>query len=96
MAGFLSRLFGGGSGEGGGTVGEPESYKGYTITAAPRPDGGQWLTAGTIVKEVGGETRRHDFIRADRHADREGAAAFSLRKARQIIDEQGDRVFGKG
>ena len=47
----------------------------------------------TLVLE-GGETKSHPFVRADLHASREQAIEFSLLKAQQIIDEQGDRIFG--
>ena len=93
MAGFLSRLFGGSGGEAAAEASAPEDYKGYSIVAAPKRDGSQWLTAGSISKEIDGETKTHEFIRADRHGDKDSAATFSLTKARQIIDEQGDTVF---
>jgi hypothetical protein len=37
--------------------------------------------------------KEHKFIRADRHASYEDAVEFSLSKARQIVDQQGERVF---
>lgn len=95
MAGFLSKLFGR-SGSENTPASEPETYSGYAISAAPKKDGSQWLTAGTISKELDGELKTHTFIRADRHMDKDSAAEFSMRKAKQIIDEQGDRVFGHG
>ncbi len=93
MAGFLSRLFGGSGGEVASEATASEDYKGYAISAAPKRDGSQWLTAGSISKDLDGETKTHDFIRADRHSDKDSATTFSLTKARQIIDEQGDTVF---
>lgn len=93
MTGFFARLFGGGDAIGDEPAGSPEDYQGYSIAAIPKRDGSQWLTAGQITKEIDGETKTHEFIRADRHGDAEGAAAFSLSKARQIIDEQGDNLF---
>ena len=93
MAGFLSKLFGGGGSSDGGAVGDPVDHKGYQIIAAPKQEGSQWLTAGTISKEVDGETKSHEFIRADRHGDRDSAAEFSLNKGKQIVDEQGDSMF---
>ena len=51
--------------------------------------------AGSISRTFDdGATRTHDFIRADLMPSEEQAAEFAARKARQIIDEQGDRVFG--
>lgn len=91
MAGFFSRLFGGEEAKE--AAAPPEDYKGYAITAAPKRDGSQWLTAGSISREIDGEVKTHDFIRADRHTDRDSAATFSMTKAKQIIDEQGDTIF---
>jgi hypothetical protein len=87
-------LFGGGA-RGGAEpkAGETVEYNGFTVTAAPFQDGGKWLTAGTISKEIAGEAKTHRFVRADSHATFEQAAAFSLDKARQIVDLMGDRLF---
>jgi hypothetical protein len=95
---FLKKLFGiGGGGEAG--VGEPEAseaqdYKGFTIRATPFKADGQYQTCAVITKEVGGATKEHRLIRADRFAALDAAVDVSLRKARQMIDEQGDRLFG--
>ena len=40
-------------------------YNGYTIVASPRQDGGVWRVMGSIRKEIDGEVRTHEFIRAD-------------------------------
>jgi hypothetical protein len=90
---FWKKLFGGGGGESAPKQSEPEDYKGYVLRAAPFDAEGQFQTAGSISKEIGGETKTHEFIRADRHASYEEAVSFALMKARQIVDEQGDRVF---
>ncbi len=74
-------------------VEEPVDYKGYTIQAAPQKEGGQWLTAGTITKEIEGTVKEHKFIRSDMHAERTSAVEFSISKGRQIIDLDGDRIF---
>ena len=68
-------------------------YNGYEIQPAARPQGGQWLTAGIIRKEVDGEMKEHSFLRADTHPSQKAADDFALVKGRQIIDEQGDRLF---
>jgi len=80
---------------GSGKRGRPQEYNGFVIQAAPIQDGSQWLTAGVITKKIGEEQKEHQFIRADTHASREDAEAFSLTKARLIIDEQGDRLFNQ-
>ncbi|MGF1594160.1 MAG: HlyU family transcriptional regulator [Kiloniellaceae bacterium] len=92
--GLFSKLFGGGGASGGSTSeGEAVEYNGYRIHPAAQSQNGQWLTAGIIRKEVAGETREHRFLRADTHASAEAANAFAVVKGRQIIDEQGDRIF---
>ncbi len=74
-------------------VEEPVDYKGYTIQAAPQKEGGQWLTAGVITKEIDGTIKEHRFIRSDMHAERTSAVEFSISKGQQIIDLDGDRIF---
>jgi hypothetical protein len=75
-------------------VAEPVEYKGFVIRAAPYKSEGQYQTAGIIEREVGGERKEHRFVRADAFATYEDAATFSLGKARQIVDLQGERMFG--
>jgi hypothetical protein len=92
---FLKRLFGGG----GAPAAEPgpaasAEHAGFTIKATPYEDGGQWQMCGVIEKVIGEETKSHRFIRADRFPSRDQAAEFTLSKARQIIDQSGDRLFG--
>lgn len=88
---ILSRLFGGGGAPT--PRPEPEAYKGFAITADPMKEGPRWRIAAHIVKEIGGETKTHHLIRADTLDDHETAVKASLGKARQMIDEQGDRIF---
>lgn len=68
-------------------------YKGYRIQPAPYRQGGQYQTAGVIRKAFPDGVKEHRFVRAETHAAREDAEAFAVTKARQIIDEQGDRLF---
>lgn len=94
VLGALKKLFGGGGGSGSDErQGETVEYNGYQITPAPKPHNGQFLTAGYIRKGEGDAALEHHFIRADTHASDEQAMSFSVQKARQIIDEQGDRLF---
>jgi hypothetical protein len=98
---FLKSLFGMGGSKGEGVSGpaataKEAEHKGFIIRATPYKDGGQYQTAGTIVKEVGGEMKEYKFVRADRFSTLDEAADLSLSKGRQIIDEQGERMFGKG
>ena len=92
---FWKSLFGGGTSDSAdGKPGAPVEYNGFTIRAAPYKAEGQYQTAGVITKDVGGVTKEHKFIRADRHASLDDAVEFSLSKARQIVDQQGERMFG--
>ena len=90
---FWKSLFGGGATESAEKASEPVEYKGFTIRAAPYKSEGQYQTAGTITKDVGGVMKEHKFVRADRHASYDDAVEFSLSKARQIVDQSGDRMF---
>ena len=95
---WLGRLFGRGAPvaeePGPGAPAAEIEHKGFTVRATPyRTEGGQYQTAGTVLKTIDGEERQHAFVRADRFASEEDATAFSLQKGRQIVDEQGERVF---
>ncbi len=68
-------------------------YKGYTIRPTPNREGGLWLTEGVITKEFADGVKERYFIRADMHSIKENADAFTIAKAKQMIDEQGDRLF---
>jgi hypothetical protein len=95
---FLKRLFGGG----GGDAGEPKSaapakqveHKGFLISATPYKAEGQYQTCGVISKTIDGEAKEHRFIRADRFAGLDDAADIAIKKGIQLIDEQGERLFG--
>ena len=89
---FLKKLFGGGS-PAPPPPGKSVEHKGFTIEARPFKEGGQFQTAGRITKDVGSVTKTHDFIRADRFTSSEEAADHALVKGRQIVDEQGERMF---
>ncbi|MBF9058955.1 hypothetical protein HKCCSP123_07130 [Rhodobacterales bacterium HKCCSP123] len=87
---LFSKLFGGG----GKPAKDPEVYKEFRIFPEPQSASGGYRLAARIEKEVGGETKVHHMIRADQIQDAEEAEAFSIRKAKQLIDEQGERLFG--
>jgi hypothetical protein len=74
---------------------EPVEYKGFVIRAAPYKNNGAYQTAGTIEREVGGVRKEHRFVRADTYASYEDAVSFTLNKARQIVDLQGERMFNE-
>ena len=72
---------------------DPVEYKGFIIRAAPYKNNGNYQTAGTIEREIGGVRKEHRFIRADAYAAYDDAVTFTVNKARQIIDLQGDKIF---
>ncbi len=91
---FWKSLFGGKAGD----VSLPKvlrqiEHKGFTIEAAPYPEGGQYQVAGTVSRTVDGVRQEHRFIRADRFASSEDAAEVALMKGRQLVDQQGERMF---
>ena len=91
---FLSALFGRLAPTRTERVPEPVEYKGFIIRAAPYKEHGQYQTAGSIERGVDGVRKEHRFIRADTFGSYDDAANFALSKARQMIDLQGDRLFG--
>jgi hypothetical protein len=98
---LLSRLFGSGSGSDNGSgkasapAHDPVTYEGFTIHPEPIKEGGTYRVAARIEKEVAGEVKEHQLIRADMVSDPDGAAAESVRKAQRLIDEQGERLFDR-
>ncbi len=92
---LLKKLFGGGSSGGGQPVAELE-YDGFQIATMPINENGQYRVCAMIRKELGGEMREHRLIRADICGTVEEASEISIRKAKQMIDERGERLFGAG
>jgi len=93
---FLKRLFGSPSG-GASTsaaVAKEIEHKGFVIRATPYKAEGGYQTCGVVSKEVGGVVKEHRFIRADRFAALDDAVDISLKKGQQLVDEQGERMFG--
>jgi hypothetical protein len=66
-----------------------EQYSGYIITAEPLLEGGQYRIHGTITQ---GELS-HTFIRADQLPSEELCEQETLRKAKLLIDQQGNNLF---
>jgi hypothetical protein len=73
---------------------EPVEYKGFIIRPAPFKSEAGYQTAGIIEREIGGMRKEHRFIRADAFASFDDAVSFTLSKARQMVDLQGERMFG--
>jgi hypothetical protein len=91
---FWSALIGRGEAAKAEKVSEPVHYKGFIIRAAPYKDDGHYQTAGIIEREADGVRQEHRFIRADTYASYEDAVKFTIGKAQQMIDLQGERLFG--
>ncbi|MEL6920567.1 MAG: HlyU family transcriptional regulator [Pseudomonadota bacterium] len=95
MAGFFSKLFGGGGAVAKDDVPEmpDEVYKDVEIRAVPQPDGGQWRVGGRITKTINGAEVTRVFLRADIMNSKEEAATASIGKAKLIIDQNGDFLW---
>ena len=93
FAKFLGGLVGAGGEVSGGPAGAAVEYEGFTIRPDPKREGSQWRLGGVIAKDFAGEVKAHAFVRADTFGAKEDADSFSIVKAKQIIDEQGDKLF---
>lgn len=92
---MLRRLFGVGGGAAQAEPGgEPVDYNGYNIRPDSFRDGVHWITAAVISKPDGDEVREHRLVRADMFPAREAADAFAVTRAKRMIDEMGDGLFG--
>lgn len=90
---LLKRLFGGGGAHKAPATAVVVEYEGYRITPQPVSEGGQYRIGALIEGEVNGETKTHHLIRADMIRDADEAADASIRKAKQMIDQMGARLF---
>lgn len=84
---LFSKLFGGGK------AAEPapsETYKDFSITPAAQKESGGWRLAARIEKDG----KENMLIRSDVLQTKEQADEAALAKAKQVIDEQGERLFG--
>ena len=93
---FLSKLFGGGDSakdRSAKAVVEAD-YEGFHIATTPMDEGGQFRVSALITKTVNGEEKSHRLIRADVCSSAQEASDMAMRKAKQIIDEQGERILG--
>lgn len=87
---IFSKLFGG---SGPKPEAEPVLHGDYRIFAAPQSEQGGYRVAARIERDIDGETRTHQMIRADKCQSAEEAETTSLLKARMLIDQQGDSIF---
>lgn len=97
MFNLLKRLFGAGHPTPlGAAPADSVEYKGYRIRPEPYRVDGQFQTAGIIEHDAEDGVKEHRFVRAEKHASRDDAVTFAVFKGKQIIDEQGPRLFGDG
>lgn len=89
---LFTKLFGGGKS----TAAEAEAvtYKDFRITPAPIKESGGYRIGAFIRKEMDGALKEHHLIRADTLESEDAATNASISKAKQVIDEQGNRLFG--
>ncbi len=71
-----------------------ETHAGYLMRAMPVKEGGQFRLCGVVSRDVGGEMKEHRLIRADTFSSPDDAAQAFFRKAKLVIDQQGDKMFG--
>jgi len=72
---------------------EPELHNTYRIYAEPQSEQGGFRVAARIEKDVDGEVKTHLMIRADKCQSMEEAMTTSVRKAKILIDQQGELIF---
>jgi hypothetical protein len=75
---------------------EPQLYGDCAIYAEPQREGGQYRLAGRIEKTVGEDVLVRNFIRADMFSSSDDAIECTVRKAQQIIDQNGASLFSDG
>lgn len=93
---FFKKLFGGGGSndnDGAAAAASTVEHEGYTIVLSPMKEGGQYRLAGDISRDIDGETKTHHFIRADLFTSLDECNEACIRKAKQVISEQGDGIF---
>jgi hypothetical protein len=86
---LLSRLFGKSPAK----TPEPELHKDFRIYPDPVSESGGYRIAARIEKDIDGETKTHQKIRADTYSSVEAATEASLSKAKQVIDQLGENIF---
>lgn len=91
---LFSKLFGGGGGDGAASEVQAIEHEGFAIYPEPVKESNGYRIAARIEKEIGGELKSHMLIRADTLDSLDGATEATVNKAKQVINEQGERIFG--
>ena len=68
-------------------------YKDFQIVPRPKKTSGAYTTEGKIFKEIEGVKMNAYFIRTDTFSKKDDAIECIERKARIIIDENGEKIF---
>jgi hypothetical protein len=68
-------------------------YLGFQITPQPMKEAQGFRLCALIEKEVDGEVKSHRLVRADTISDFDVCTEASIAKAKQMIDQQGVRLF---
>ena len=89
---FFKRLFGGGT-SAQETKAQTVDYKGYALTPMPKAEGGMYRLQGLVALGEGEKRREHMLIRADMFTSEADATDAFMRKARLLIDQQGESLF---
>ncbi|NOD62175.1 MULTISPECIES: HlyU family transcriptional regulator [unclassified Ruegeria] len=72
---------------------DPLSYKGFEIFPDLMAEGSKYRLLVRLEKTIDGDRKTHTLIRADVFETRDQGESFSIAKAKQVIDEQGERIF---
>jgi hypothetical protein len=72
---------------------EPILHKDFRIFPQPIKEGAVYRIAARVEKDVGGEVKVHQLIRADTRNSLDEAVEASLGKSKQAIDQLGDSLF---
>ena len=83
---IFKKLFGGSASA---KSAEPVEYSGFQITPTPQKEA-QGYRIGALIQKDGQE---HQMIRADTYSSSDTAIDASVAKAKQFIDQMGDRIF---
>jgi hypothetical protein len=73
-----------------------ETYQDVELVAQPIKEGSQYRIAGRIEKKDGDRVMVRHFIRADIFSGEKEAVEFTIRKAKQIVDQHGVSLFRDG
>ena len=90
---LFSRLFGSKASADDTPSAQSVEYEGFRITPQPMKEAQGFRLCAVVEKDVNGERKSHHLIRADTIADFDACVEASIAKAKQMIDQQGERLF---